>query len=179
MKLPFRFPPSSTNAWCGLDESNRKLWLKAARDRFFGHNDFKPSREQGRVVVIDGSSTDTLLGFYCAIGEAVNGPGGYFGSTMQAFDDCLFGGFGLEYPYTIVWRNHEVARVRLGSHALLKFLDDECESEELYQESFAEGFAWVRKTRQAALKGEGTLFDEIAAIICREHDRGPAVLVLE
>ncbi|WP_327590963.1 barstar family protein [Nonomuraea sp. NBC_00507] len=27
--------------------------------------------------------------FYLAMGEAINGPGGYFGRNLDALDDCL------------------------------------------------------------------------------------------
>jgi RNAse (barnase) inhibitor barstar len=179
MNLQFGFPPSSLNEWYHLDERNRKLWLNAASNRFFARSDFMPSEARGRVVVIDGMVTDTLLGFYCAIGEAVNGLGGYFGCNMNAFDDCLYGGFGLERPYTIVWKNCQEARFRLGSQALLKFLDDECESVELYEEGFEEGLAWVIETRRAALSGERTLFDQIVSSIHRERFKESTVLLLE
>ncbi|MFD9633076.1 barstar family protein [Streptomyces violascens] len=33
--------------------------------------------------------TSTPDGCYCALGEAVNGPGGYFGSNLDALADCL------------------------------------------------------------------------------------------
>ena len=103
MSLPFKFPPEALNQWCSLDISSRKLWLDSASERFFRQRDgFTPSTEPGREVIIDGSIIDNRLGFYCAVGEAVNGPGGYFGKSMQSFDDCLFAGFGLEYPYTLV-----------------------------------------------------------------------------
>ena len=94
----FPFPPESLNEWRPLDEAGRRSWLTYASQRFFDPGVvFVPSKARGRVIVVDGSLVDTLLGFYCAIGEAVNGPGGYFGLSMLAFDDCLFSGFGLEF----------------------------------------------------------------------------------
>ncbi|GAB3899118.1 hypothetical protein GCM10029964_084580 [Kibdelosporangium lantanae] len=52
-------------------------------------------------------------GFYCAIGEAINGPGGYFGWNLSALDDCLRGGFGAQAPFRLVWHNSAVAREHL------------------------------------------------------------------
>jgi hypothetical protein len=123
---------------------------------------------------------DTLLGFYCAIGEAVNGPGGYFGLSMLAFDDCLFSGFGLEFPYTIVWRESQRSQRVLDAQALLKYLDDQCDYD-LDPEWFAEGIAWREKTRRAALAGEQTMFDKIADIIrsVPQRNGGSVTLVLE
>jgi RNAse (barnase) inhibitor barstar len=54
--------------------------------------------------------------FYCAIGEAVNGPGGYFGWNLDALKDCLRGGWGAAPPFTLEWQYAEVARSRLVEH---------------------------------------------------------------
>ena len=117
---PIAFPPSALNQWTELDESERKNWLQAARDRFFDETELlQPGLGKGRTVVINGKVVDTPSAFFCAMGEAVNGPGGYFGKTFQSFDDCLFSGFGLEYPYTIVWKNSSLSKAALG-----KFFDE-------------------------------------------------------
>ena len=39
------------------------------------------------VYVINGSQVESLEDFWRLIGEAVNGPGGYFGSNLDAFND--------------------------------------------------------------------------------------------
>lgn len=44
--------------------------------------------------VIDGAAVTSLQDLYRAFGEAVNGPGGYFGGTLDGLFDCLLGGFG-------------------------------------------------------------------------------------
>ncbi|MGR7001821.1 barstar family protein [Yinghuangia aomiensis] len=36
-----------------------------------------------------------------ALGETVNGPGGYFGGNLDALDDCLGGTFGYTAPGTL------------------------------------------------------------------------------
>ncbi|MFE0011011.1 hypothetical protein ACFVZX_31465, partial [Streptomyces erythrochromogenes] len=56
-------------------------------------------------------------GLYLALGEAVNGPGGYLGANLHALADCLGGGFGCSGPETLLWRDSAVAREHL-SHAL-------------------------------------------------------------
>lgn len=178
----FPFPPASLNEWRPLDEAGRRSWLTCASQRFFDPGAvFVPSKARGRVIVVDGSLVDTLLGFYCAIGEAVNGPGGYFGLSMLAFDDCLFSGFGLEFPYTIVWRESQRSQRVLDAQALLKYLDDECRRCDLPSEWFAEGIAEREKTRRATLAGERTMFDEIVDTIrsVPERNGGSVTLVLE
>ncbi|MFE3458975.1 barstar family protein [Nocardiopsis aegyptia] len=46
------------------------------------------------TYVIQGSEVSGLEDFWRAVGEAVNGPGGYFGTNLDAFADCLSGGYG-------------------------------------------------------------------------------------
>ncbi|WP_410812260.1 barstar family protein [Micromonospora sp. 067-2] len=62
---------------------------------------------------LDGRFVTDIEGFYCAIGEAINGPGGYFGWNLDALDDCLGGGFGARTPFLLVWHNSAVAREHL------------------------------------------------------------------
>lgn len=158
--LPFEFPPATYDQWCELSDGERQSWLRAASGRFFSPA-FEASTELGRVVRIRGELIDSLPGFYCAIGEAVNGPGGYFGAWMHSFDDCLFGKFGLEFPYTIVFEDSEHMRSALGPAALLRYLDDEVSQEQLAEDGFDEARAWYERTRAAALAGTRTMLDEI------------------
>jgi RNAse (barnase) inhibitor barstar len=177
-KAPFQFPPVSRGEWRGLDEDGRRQWLDCAHHRFFYDcSEVAPSKSPGRVVVLDGSIVDDLLGFYCAIGEAVNGPGGYFGRSMHGFDDCLFSGFGLECPYTIVWKESERSKRALGSQALLRFLTAEC-GRRPSSEWSEEGKAWFQKTKEAALEGERSMFDEIIEAMESVTSRGGGEVTL-
>ncbi|MFJ6822971.1 barstar family protein [Streptomyces niveus] len=63
---------------------------------------------------MDGRNITDRAGLYCAIGEALRGPGGYFGSTLDALRDCLRGGFGLTPPFTLNWQSVNTARTHLG-----------------------------------------------------------------
>ncbi|OAR26581.1 barnase inhibitor [Streptomyces sp. ERV7] len=68
------------------------------------------------IYVIDGKQTPTLEDFWRVIGEAVNGPGGYFGKNLDAFNDCLRGGFGTpeDGDFHFEWHDHAYAREALG-----------------------------------------------------------------
>ena len=45
-------------------------------------------------------------GFYCAIGEAINGPGGYFGVNADDLHDCVvMGRAGAANPFRLVWHD--------------------------------------------------------------------------
>lgn len=48
------------------------------------------------------------------MGEAINGPGGYFGWNHGALIDCLRGGWGAANPFRLIWHHSEVARRRLA-----------------------------------------------------------------
>jgi len=58
------------------------------------------------------SQVESLEDFWRLIGEAVNGPGGYFGSNLDAFNDCLSGGFGTpeDDDFMVEWRGHGLSR---------------------------------------------------------------------
>lgn len=81
------------------------------------------SRRAARILravtptyVLDGRQIRTLEDFWRVIGEAINGPGGYFGRNLDAFADCLSGGFGApdDDDYVVEWRDHQVSRQHLG-----------------------------------------------------------------
>jgi RNAse (barnase) inhibitor barstar len=72
--------------------------------------DGRPDRRAGRTYHLDGRYVTDVEGFYCAVGEAVNGPGGYFGWNPDALDDCLRGGWGAATPFRLVWHDADVAR---------------------------------------------------------------------
>lgn len=63
-----------------------------------------------REFQLDGARAVDRAGLYAALGEAVNGPGGYYGRNLDALADCLRGGFGPVPPFTLVWHRAEVAR---------------------------------------------------------------------
>jgi RNAse (barnase) inhibitor barstar len=83
----------------------------------------KPVSDVPRVFRIDGRRIESVADFYREVGRAVNGPGGYFGSNLDALADCLRGGFGTpeHRPYEFEWQYSEVSRrhledVQRGQH---------------------------------------------------------------
>ena len=81
---------------------------------------------EGVRYVLDGSRIWTTQEFFDAVGEAVGGPGTYFGANLDAFSDCLSGGFGTpeDSPFYFVLNNSSLVRERLGSQATLEWLTD-------------------------------------------------------
>ncbi|MFF2190327.1 barstar family protein [Streptomyces sp. NPDC058155] len=68
------------------------------------------------TYVIPGAEVTDLERFWQVTGEAVNGPDGYFGRNLDAFADCLSGGYGTpdDRDFVIEWRDHELSRRALG-----------------------------------------------------------------
>lgn len=103
--------PSEPNLWAQCGAEGREFWLRTAlTNRAHG----EPDRPPGTTYHLDGRHITDERGFFCAIGEAVNGPGGYFGWALGALNDCLRGRWGAEGPFTLVWHDAEVARTCLG-----------------------------------------------------------------
>ncbi|MFC9634363.1 barstar family protein [Streptomyces mirabilis] len=123
--------------------------------------------------VLDGSQVRTLEDFWRLIGEAINGPGGYFGKNLDAFADCLSGGFGQpdDDDYLVVWHDHEVSREYLGYPETARQL------ERRLARCHPTNRAAVGKELAAARKGRGeTVFDWLIEIF---EDRAPGVLQLQ
>jgi RNAse (barnase) inhibitor barstar len=78
------------------------------------------------VYTLDGARIFPTQDFFDAVGEAVGGLGTYFGANLDAFSDCLSGGFGTpdDRPFYFVLNNSSLVRERLGSEATLDWLPD-------------------------------------------------------
>ncbi|WP_068929365.1 barstar family protein [Planobispora rosea] len=102
--------PARPNLWAGYDRALRHEWSGAA---LFHRGSGRPDRPAGHTFCLDGRFVTDIEGFYCALGEAINGPGGYFGWNLSALDDCLRGGWGAMPPFRLIWHHAEVARRHL------------------------------------------------------------------
>lgn len=173
-------PPAERGAWRGLSEEAKRVWLREVQNHHFekAKAGWRPLKQVGQTLVIDGAQIEDLPSFFCAIGEAVNGPGGYWGSHMVAFYDVLQGGFGLDAPCTIRWRNSAKSRRILNNAALIAELEREVEAERrrpggplIEEDVFAEQLAQARC-------GARTMFDRIVEAIETRSGDG-LCLVLE
>lgn len=97
--------------WRSLGPAARRAWLSVALRR----HSYPPRVDDpsGARYELDGRDIVDRDSFYCAIGEAVNGPGGYFGCNLDALNDCMRGGFGATPPFTINWSESHTARTYL------------------------------------------------------------------
>ncbi|MEU7292364.1 barstar family protein [Streptomyces exfoliatus] len=105
-------PPEEPAAWAGLDTRLRGAWHDLVRERACRRT-FR-DRPAGATYELDGRHVTDEPGLWLALGEAVNGPGGYFGGNFGALHDCLGGFFGFTAPGTLVWRDSAVARTHLS-----------------------------------------------------------------
>ncbi|MFH9984221.1 barstar family protein [Streptomyces luteogriseus] len=108
-------PPRTPGVWAGLDTRQREAWLDLVRER--GCRLRHQRRPAGSAYELDGRHITDEPSLFLALGEAVNGPGGYFGGCVDALDDCLRGTFGYTAPATLLWRDVAPAREHL-SHVL-------------------------------------------------------------
>ncbi|MGK5533761.1 barstar family protein [Streptomyces sp. URMC 129] len=126
------------------------------------------------VYVLDGTRIRTLEDFWRVMGEAVNGPGagGSFGRSLDAFADCLGGGFGTpdDGDFLVEWRDHRVSREHLGYPETARQLEirlTRCHPTN--RPAVAAGLAAARERRGA------TVFDWLTGIF---EERAPGVLRL-
>ncbi|MGV9453094.1 barstar family protein [Streptomyces sp. NPDC003635] len=102
-----------TNMWNKLTPEERHAWLSVALWSREYQRQGRPDAPAGEMFTLDGRHIVDRDTFYCAIGEAINGPGGYFGWNLDALDDCLCGGWGATTPFTLHWESSAAARARL------------------------------------------------------------------
>jgi RNAse (barnase) inhibitor barstar len=118
------------------------------------------------IYIVNGKNITDLETLYREFGRAVNAPDGYFGRSFHSFDDCLFGGFGLESPCEIVWEDSDYSKHAMDSKALEDYCISVIESSPfLHKEGFEEGKEWAYTTLKAAKSGSKTLFDHVVETI--------------
>jgi RNAse (barnase) inhibitor barstar len=117
---------------------------------------------QRPVYVIRGERVKSLEDFYREIGEAINGPGGYFGTNLDALWDCLRGGFGTpeEGGYALRWLNAETSRQALGFDETIRQLERRLEH------SHSSSHADIQARLARAKRHEGpTVFDWVIDLL--------------
>lgn len=74
------------------------------------------------VVTIEGQYITSLNHFFCAMGEAINGIGGYFGRNLNALIDCGRRGFGVDGAFTLIWKQSDYSKQQLQKNGTYTFL---------------------------------------------------------
>ncbi|MEU6825223.1 hypothetical protein ABZ921_31755 [Streptomyces atriruber] len=105
--------PTEPNLWArdGTGTEGRSHWLAVAR-AYGGQPG--PGPAPGTTYHLDGRHITDEPAFYCALGEAVNGPGGYVGRSAETLQDHLRGEADAPPPITLIWHAAHTARTCLG-----------------------------------------------------------------
>ncbi|MFF3748801.1 barstar family protein [Streptomyces kronopolitis] len=98
-------------------------WLHVAQTAWFTARRRAIRYGTDEIAYIDGSKTSTRPAFYCALGEAVNGPGGYFGSNLDALIDCLSSTRKAGLTFRVTWDRFSSSREELGEGFVTQAVD--------------------------------------------------------
>ena len=156
-------------AWWNLTPTERTVYLRenqrrlAQLDATQGPENDPP----GSVYHLDSTHITDFSSFLCALGEAINGPGGYFGSSMRALDDCAVGGFGATPPFTLKVHQPDLCYEYLDSHTLAAWCEEQIARRD--PEDGEEGLAWLQTTLGDARKRQANLFDELIHLLERRR----------
>ncbi len=116
---------TTTPKWYPLSHHDRYRTLKIVQRRWCR----RPFRDiediADRTIFLDGKSINDVPSFLLSIGEAVNGPNGYFGGCIGGLDDCLNGDFGFRAPLTVQLSYFDVVQKALDRRVSCRF-DAEC-----------------------------------------------------
>jgi hypothetical protein len=123
-----------------------------------------------RTYTVDGASITDIASLCEAFARAVGAPIGSWGESLVAFDDRLFGGFGLVAPCEIIWEHSGLSRAHLDSEALVRYCERGLETGNHEDDDRRR---WFLDTKAKAEKGERTLFDEVLAGISSVSARAP------
>lgn len=158
----FPFPPNTLGTWRALSCAQRAQWIIAARNRHFKWMKRRggwPDAAPGTIFQIDGATIPDLPAFFCALGEAVNGPGGYFGSpNMSSLQDCLYGAFGVTLPFILRILNVDACRQALDGKALAEWAREGLVSGAFLDD---EGRDWLLQAERSGQEGSRSLLDEL------------------
>ncbi|MET9259503.1 barstar family protein [Amycolatopsis sp. NPDC004079] len=115
--------PLMKGEWVGYPIESHASWLHVVQNSWFETGHAAKRYGVGEICVIDGSQIVGEGSFYCALGEAVNGPGGYFGSTLDGLADCLASSRNASASFKLVWEHFSGAQERMGASLAASAID--------------------------------------------------------
>lgn len=156
--------PKTKNEWTILSEGGRRGWLEVVR-QYRCCVGPQPVRRINETFYLDGTYITDYPSFFIAVGEAINGPGGYYGSTLDGFEDCLCcGEFGTWGEFTIVWKNYQVAK----EHLDLKAWQREVAHRMIMESRSLDGSEYGKDTSGPLLSVIENIFEERGVTIIRD-----------
>ena len=108
--------PREINSWESLPVGERESWLEVVARYSFGSAVRAISTDDPRRYSLAGSKIRDLASFFCALGEAINGPGGYFGWNFSALHDCLMGRWGAVPGFSLAWEDADASASFLSDY---------------------------------------------------------------
>jgi len=115
--------PLVEGEWTGYPVESHGSWLHVVQNSWFQTGHAAKRYGVGETCVIDGRQIFGESSFYCALGESVNGPGGYFGSTLDGLADCLISSRKDSVPFGLVWEYFSEAQERMGASSAASVID--------------------------------------------------------
>lgn len=98
--------PFEYGEWRRLPPDQHSSWLHVVQTAWFQAGNMATRYGSGRLCLVEGSGLANIDSVYCELGEAINGPAGYFGSGLDALVDCLRTATATG-TFELVWRNLE------------------------------------------------------------------------
>jgi len=105
--------PKRPHVWAAMPVGEREGWLEAARIVSFRENR-TPYPVLTERIDLDGRDVDDLASLFCALGDAVDGPGGYCAASIADLADCLRHAPRQAPRPRLVWRDFAVAEKGLA-----------------------------------------------------------------
>jgi RNAse (barnase) inhibitor barstar len=106
--------PLGHDEWLHYPVDFHASWLHVVQNSWFESGREVVERSIESPLSVDGDKMPSVASFYCAFGEAANGIGGYFGSNLDGFADCLSFGRAAGMPSEVLWVNSSSSLTLLG-----------------------------------------------------------------
>ena len=110
-------PPAEPGMWKLLPPDAHRSWIHVVQQTWFRSGHEPRVYGHADTYEVEGADLANVESFYCALGEAVNGPGGYLGSSPAGLDDCLNNTLATP-PFRLRWRNFETTRATIDPDEL-------------------------------------------------------------
>jgi hypothetical protein len=106
--------PIEYGEWARYPSDLHETWLHVVQKAWAVRGRDDERHRADETVEVDGRQTTTEAGFYCALGEAVNGPGGYFGSNTGALAELLTFYREAGHRFRLLWNDSTASQDMLG-----------------------------------------------------------------
>lgn len=117
--------PKQKNEWVELSNQDRIAWLNIAElyhssKRRFNNEPYE--NMTGGTYYLDCSNITTFESFFCAIGETIYGPGGYYGADGNTLAGHLEDSSGIHRPFKLILKNSSVAMKSLSKNEWRRYI---------------------------------------------------------